>query len=124
MPKKTGCKKGTYYYPQEKRCLTKNQLIKHLEHDLTEETFGDDIHKIVGSKKGNWTGHYGDEQYDYRFKGKDFNVIANNRLGGNWFYPKFLELKGKKGHVRINPGKLDSSEIGKIHGYGFDPEVE
>lgn len=104
------CKKGSYYYPKLNKCITRTQLINKLEKDLTENTFGDDIQKIVGSKKGAWTSLYGDEQYDYRFKGKDFSVIANNRLGGNWFNPRFLELKGKEGHTRIEPTGAKISE--------------
>ena len=56
------------------------------------ELTSEEIHSITNRKEGGWTGDYGDEEYDYRFEGNGFAIIANNRCGGNNYALKCIEF--------------------------------
>jgi len=67
-------------------------IIKRIGSDTT--LTAEEMEEITGKRnEGGWTQDYGDGQYDYRFLGERFNIIASNRAGGNHFTIKCIEFR-------------------------------
>ena len=76
-----------------KKAIILDVIVKiHAKQAKDDKTLTvEDILSITHKDKSGWTSDYG-EEYDHRFEGNGYAIIANNRAGGSRYTPKCIEF--------------------------------